>query len=110
MVAAGAVLIMAGLGVLAVAWTAARGSLKRNWIAGLRLRSTMRSDAAWLAGHRAAKRPFMATGVVMVAGGVLLTVSDRTTGEAVGLGTAVVGVTLALVAGYRGSKAAEHAP
>jgi len=99
-VAPGVVLIVAGIAVMAVAWTAATGRLKRNWIAGLRLKSTMRSDAAWLAAHRRAKIPFSATGAMMVAGGVLLAVADRTTGVAVALGTAVVGAAVALVAGY----------
>jgi uncharacterized membrane protein len=110
MVAPGVVLIVAGLGVVAVAWAAATGRLKRNWIAGLRLRSTMRSDAAWLAAHRTAEGPFVATGAVMVIGGIVLAVSSRMTAESVALGTTVIGVTLALVAGYQGSRAARRTP
>ncbi|WP_255396466.1 SdpI family protein [Mycobacterium sp. E3247] len=35
---------------------AASGRLKRNQWTGIRTRSTMRSDQAWVAGHRAALR------------------------------------------------------
>lgn len=39
-----------------VIWTAARGKLKRNQWTGIRTPATMRSDTAWIAGHRAASR------------------------------------------------------
>jgi uncharacterized membrane protein len=40
--------------VIVVARMAAAGRLPRNLFAGIRIPSTMRSDAAWRAGHRAA--------------------------------------------------------
>ena len=110
MVAAGVVLIVAGAGVVAVAWAAAAGRLKRNWIAGLRLKSTMRSDSAWLAAHRRARVPFVATGTVMMLGGILLAISGQVAPEAIALTTAAGAVSLALVAGYQGSRAARQAP
>ena len=103
------VLIVAGTGIVAVAWAAAAGRLKRNWIAGLRLRSTMRSDSAWLAAHRKARVPFVATGTVMMLGGILLAISGQVAAEAIALTTAAVAVTMALVAAYRGSRAARKA-
>ena len=50
-------LLRSGLGgvvVIVVARMAAAGRLPRNLFAGIRIPSTMRSDAAWRAGHRAA--------------------------------------------------------
>lgn len=47
----------AGLLMLWMAGAAASGRLKRNQFAGIRLAVTMSSDEAWLAAHRAAKRP-----------------------------------------------------
>lgn len=39
-----------------VTWNAARGKLNRNQWTGIRTPATMRSDAAWVTGHRAAAR------------------------------------------------------
>jgi len=39
-----------------VSWRAATGRLARNQLTGIRTPSTMRSDHAWVAGHRAAWR------------------------------------------------------
>ncbi|GAB3213524.1 SdpI family protein [Marinactinospora thermotolerans] len=40
--------------LLAVARSAAKGELERNPMVGIRTRTTLSSDAAWRAGHRAA--------------------------------------------------------
>ncbi len=42
--------------LIAIDWAAANGRLRRNQFIGVRTPSTMRSDQAWKAGHRAALR------------------------------------------------------
>lgn len=78
-----ALLVGSGLLVVAVAERAADGRLGRNAIAGIRTRTTRASDEAWLAAHRAGKRPTalggyvsMVTGPVSIIVGLLLAVVD----------------------------------
>jgi hypothetical protein len=42
--------------IIVIDWAAAKGRLRRNQFVGIRTPSTMRSDHAWIAGHRAALR------------------------------------------------------
>jgi p-aminobenzoyl-glutamate transporter AbgT len=97
--------------LVAIDWAAASGRLRRNQWVGIRIPSTMRSDRAWVAGHRAALRLMplhLLTGV-----GLLLAVLSAQTVEGVhlvGIGGAavfvVVAVITAVVAG-RAAKASE---
>ncbi|MEM6109100.1 SdpI family protein [Mycobacterium sp. 050272] len=48
--------IAAAVVLITVNWRAANGRLKRNQWTGIRTPSTMSSDQAWVAGHRAALR------------------------------------------------------
>ncbi|WP_428341818.1 SdpI family protein [Mycobacterium sp.] len=57
--------------IIAIDWAAVKGHLRRNQFVGIRTSSTMRSDQAWVAGHRAALRltPLhLVTGVSLVIG------------------------------------------
>ena len=53
----------AGLVMIALGRLSATGRLPRNVFAGIRIPSTMRSDDAWRAGHRAAASALTASGV-----------------------------------------------
>lgn len=48
--------VFLAVAIITVIWRAATGRLQRNQTAGIRIPSTMRSDEAWQAGHRAALR------------------------------------------------------
>ncbi len=98
--------------IIAIDWAAARGRLRRNQFVGIRAPSTMRSDRAWIAGHRAALRltpVHLVTGVSLLIG----VFSAQTVAglNLVGVCGAIVFVAVALftaiVAG-RAAKAAER--
>ena len=67
----GLLLVGAGAVVSAVNRRAADGRLGRNAVAGIRLHATMRSDAAWRAGHSAAQGPSDASAAVLAVSGLL---------------------------------------
>ncbi len=66
-------LLMIGSGAL-LAWIAVRtadGRIGRNYLAGMRIPSTMASDEAWLAGHQAARSATLAAAGASAAAGVI---------------------------------------
>jgi uncharacterized membrane protein len=98
--------------LITIDWAAANGRLRRNQFVGIRTPSTMRSDLAWAAGHRAALR---LTPVHLLTGVAVLTalVFTRTVAglNVVGVSGAVVFVVVvmltAIVAG-RAAKASQQ--
>jgi hypothetical protein len=98
--------------IVAVDWAAAKGRLRRNQFVGIRTPSTMRSDHAWIAGHRAALRltPLhLVTGISLLIG----VVCARTVAglNIVGVSGAVLFVLVALftaVVAGRAAKVAER--
>ena len=109
-VARGVVFVtMVGTGLLLIwmARAAADGRLKRNHVAGIRIPSTLKSAAAWLAGHRAAENPTRLAGGIAIASGVpaLLPVTETTMAVAV-VGGCVVLLAVVLHAARLASSAA----
>ena len=70
----GLLCVVSGIAVAVIDRRAADGRLGRNALAGIRIRSTLRSDAAWRAGHAAARRASDAAGAVFVVTGLAATV------------------------------------
>ena len=104
----GALLLLTGATVSEVSRRAADGRLRRNGVAGIRTRSTMRSDAAWQAGHEAARGLSDASGAVFAVSGVaaiVLRAAPLWTGAV--LAGVVVAAVLLLVAAHRAGTAGD---
>jgi hypothetical protein len=63
---------LAGVVVVVLGRLAATGRLPRNVLAGIRIPSTMRSDEAWRAGHRAAASALTASGLGPIVAAVIV--------------------------------------
>lgn len=117
---AGSGLILAGTGALwGITAAAASGRLARNGWAGIRIGSTMASDEAWLAGHRAALPASRATGIGALVMGLALmvnaVVADDDDGSvgfwvlfALGYGGVLVGAFFIALRAHRASRATER--
>jgi uncharacterized membrane protein len=96
--------------LIAIDWAAAKGRLRRNQFVGIRTPSTMRSDHAWIAGHRAALRltpVHVLTGIVML----IAVVFTRTVAglNIVGVGGTIVFVLVAVFTAVVAGRAAKAA-
>ncbi|MDP5227505.1 MULTISPECIES: SdpI family protein [Arthrobacter] len=69
---AGVILAVAAVGIIVSGVLALRGRLPLNFMVGIRLPATMKSEAAWNAGHKAAA-PLLILGGVSVGAGAVLT-------------------------------------
>lgn len=109
-----ALLVIAGLVLLAVAVLGARGRLRRNRWIGVRTAETLASDAAFALANRVAAAPVGAAGAVALVGGVVLLTGPIGAVAVVVLAVSVVG-TLVLgafggMAGQRAAAAVVEAP
>lgn len=100
-------LVAAALLLLVLGKRAAEGKLARNYTMGIRIRSTLASDEAWLAGHQAARRPTDIGAVGMGLSGVLAVLLQ---GNNVGIVASVLaGASWLFVWIFIGAKRADRA-
>lgn len=104
-------LLISGAVLVAIGRKQGSGTLERNWLAGIRTRETMRSDAAWNAAHTATARLTIGIGVVLLVAGaailVLQPANDATIATIV-LGSVGVTLALAVTAGVQGHRSARR--
>ena len=87
----GVLLAITGLTVWFAARGAANGRLRRNPLVGIRLPSTMKNESAWVAGHRAAQRPFKRAAIVALTGApVVIVVPHEGAAALIGLAALLV--------------------
>ncbi len=114
------VLVACGLLAFGVARLTASGRLGVNGWAGIRTKATRHSEAAWLAGHRAAEKLLMLVGLLIIAsagiGVFVSSTADPADGERRALlwsGSVVVGsiavVAVTALAASRANRAARAA-
>lgn len=102
--------LIVGGGLIAwFGWQGRRGQLKLNAFAGIRTRTTMRSEKAWQAAHRAGGAwMIVGGGLFLVTGMGVAVATDETTAGVVALvGTSVAIVPL-FVGGWLGQQAARR--
>jgi uncharacterized membrane protein len=109
MIAVGVIIALAGAGLVWLAVASWRGRLPRNGFAGVRIPSTMRSDAAFRVANMAAAPLLGVGGVVLMASGVLPTFLPASeAGPCLLAGTLTLGV-MAIAGGAIGARAARKA-
>jgi uncharacterized membrane protein len=104
--------VAAGIVIGAIGWLGARGRLKRQHWAGIRLPATMRSDETWSAAHREAGPIMQSGGAIVGVVGLLVLVfqpSDDVT-SLVSLILAAGLLACVLSAAVVGVKAANKVP
>ncbi|MDA8321334.1 MAG: SdpI family protein [Actinomycetota bacterium] len=102
--------VLIGLVVVMLSILMWQGRLRRNWAAGVRTRSTMRSDAAFKAANKAAAPLTGAGGVVFAMCGVVGSlVPQHARGAVVLAGALALGV-LAMLGAAVGVRAARSVP
>ena len=111
MIVSGIVFMLGGILVAAISEAAARGRLGINSVAGIRTRAVMMSEAAWTAGHKAARIPIGLAGLVMfLAGAATLTLRlDENTTQTLVLASAAGAVLLVLIGAAVATPAANRA-
>lgn len=91
----GLLLIVTGALLIVVAYRSQRGTLPRNWIVGIRTTTTLASDEAWDAAHRAGARALSIGAWGTLATGLVLLLRPSN-----GLGLAVISIGLLWLLGW----------
>ena len=102
-------LLLGGVVLVYVGLLERRGRLPRNRWVGIRTRTTMASDAAWTAAHRATSWSSTASGALLVVTGLGLLVL-RPSGDgaaAVATGAVAIIALLVLIGGIQAQRAAK---
>jgi hypothetical protein len=102
--------VVAGLGVLWLAILMWQRRISRNWAAGVRTPSTMRSDAAFEVANKAAAPLTGAGGAVLAVGGVLAAVLPRHVFGALVFGGVGVFLICSILGAAIGIRAARSVP
>ncbi|MHB1432421.1 MAG: SdpI family protein [Streptosporangiaceae bacterium] len=110
MVVPAVVEVLVGLVVVLLSILMWQGRLRRNWVAGVRTPSTMRSDTTFRAANKAAAPLTGVGGVVFAICGVVAAISPRHVAGAVTLGGAVALGVLALLGAAVGVRVARSVP
>ena len=100
------VLVGAGFLTIVTGVLSHRRKLPRNWILGLRTRSTLKNDDAWFAAHEAAGGFIAGAGVILTIVGVVALVLEPS--DAVILSGTTVGVIVLVVGGIIGVRATKN--
>jgi uncharacterized membrane protein len=105
---AGVIVIVAGVAVSVVAFLGRAGRLPRNHLVGIRMPSTMKSDAAWLAAHRASWAYSLVAGAMTIALGVRLAIGPEDDSLAlISVGVIFVPLLAGAVVARRAARGAE---
>lgn len=99
------VVILAGLALIWLAVVSWRERLPRNGLAGVRTRSTMRSDEAFRVANKVAAPLSGAGGAVMILGGALAVVLPRHVAPGSLFGGVVIGAVLCVIGAMQGVRA-----
>lgn len=110
MIGAAIAIMLAGLLIIWLAIRSWQGRLTRNYVAGVRTPSTMRSDEAFRIANKAAAPFSLVGGLLFVVTGVVSAVVPLHTASAVLLTGVVIAAVVLVVGGVRGVRAARAAP
>lgn len=88
---------------------ASRGRLRRNRLAGIRTRASMRSDAAWVAAHRAASKTVSAGFAVSVIASSVALMNDGIVSVTCSLGVVAIFLITAVVTLVQANRASRTA-
>ncbi len=110
MIGAAIAIMLAGLLIIWLAIRSWQGRLTRNYVAGVRTPSTMRSDEAFRIANKAAAPFSLVGGLLFVVTGVVSAVVPLHTASTVLLTGVVIAAVVLVVGGVRGVRAARAAP